>query len=259
MANQQLVSYIQEQLKAGAVKTDILKALNAIGWSAPDVSEAFSVIEGTAPATAPATPPMQAQVPPPATPAPVVPPVTTPTPTPAAPAVTPVPVQQPAVPTQPPVAPATPKAPEVVIRPAVAQVAPKPAAAAAGGVQITPTPTKVPHKVSGSLVTLLVAVFFLVAVGASAFAVYSVPPLKTFVFSKIDTLFPTMHLIPSEEPPLPPDQTGIPLMNDIDTMPSMDPVPTPQASTTPTTATTTTAMPSHNPAPLPPPHTTPAH
>lgn len=57
MANQQLVDYIKSQLAAGVTKPDLQKAIETAGWSAQDMTDAFNVVEGKAPAIpAPATP-----------------------------------------------------------------------------------------------------------------------------------------------------------------------------------------------------------
>ena len=45
MANQQLIDYLKEQLKAGANKEDLKKALLDVGWSAVDIEDAFNAIE----------------------------------------------------------------------------------------------------------------------------------------------------------------------------------------------------------------------
>jgi len=51
MANQQLVDYIKSQVKAGVTKEDLVKAIQAAGWSSQDMQDAFAVSEGKAPAT----------------------------------------------------------------------------------------------------------------------------------------------------------------------------------------------------------------
>jgi cell division protein FtsB len=45
MANQQLIDYLKEQLKAGANKEDLKKTLLNVGWSAVDIEDAFNAIE----------------------------------------------------------------------------------------------------------------------------------------------------------------------------------------------------------------------
>lgn len=46
MANQQLIDYIQEQLKKGISQETVKKVVLAAGWAAPDVDEALRVAQG---------------------------------------------------------------------------------------------------------------------------------------------------------------------------------------------------------------------
>ena len=58
MVNQQLLSYVKQQLAAGVAKADLLKTTAAAGWAAVDISDTFAAAEGRAPAPAPAPAPV---------------------------------------------------------------------------------------------------------------------------------------------------------------------------------------------------------
>ena len=56
MINEELLSYIRGQLKAGASRDDIKKALATGGWSEQDAKEAFDAIDGVVKPPAPPVP-----------------------------------------------------------------------------------------------------------------------------------------------------------------------------------------------------------
>src|SRR3989344_3509548 len=58
MVNQQLLSYVEQQLAAGVAKADLLKTTAAAGWAAVDISDTFAAAEGRAPTPAPAPAPV---------------------------------------------------------------------------------------------------------------------------------------------------------------------------------------------------------
>lgn len=57
MVNQQLLSYIKNQLAAGVNKIDLQKTIAGAGWSAQDIADTFAAAEGRMPPPPPAPAP----------------------------------------------------------------------------------------------------------------------------------------------------------------------------------------------------------
>lgn len=62
MANQQLIDYIQEQLKKGVSPDTLRKVLSAAGWMESDINEGMDIVQGKSPAAVQAAAPVSTAV-----------------------------------------------------------------------------------------------------------------------------------------------------------------------------------------------------